>query len=89
MTPRPSQSPRWLAVEDGLASFGCADTAAGRRRFVARLDDRAQGLFLRESVEQSIAPDNPPRVIDAFVDGLDVRPLGLRPPPPDDRRPFG
>jgi transposase len=39
--------------------------------------DRAQGLFLPESVEQYIAPDNPARVIDAFVDGLDLRALGF------------
>ena len=32
---------RWLAAETALAAFGCADTAAGRRRFVERLDQRA------------------------------------------------
>jgi transposase len=39
--------------------------------------DRAQGLFLPESVEQYIAPDNPARFIDAFVDGLELRALGF------------
>jgi REP element-mobilizing transposase RayT len=37
----PKRRTAWLAAEDGLANFGCADTAAGRRRFVARLDARA------------------------------------------------
>ncbi len=37
----PGRRAKWLAVEDGLASFGCGDTAAGRRSFVARLDVRA------------------------------------------------
>ena len=37
----PSRRPAWLAAADGLASFGCPDTAAGRRRFVERLDARA------------------------------------------------
>lgn len=32
---------RWLDAETGLAAFGYADTAAGRRRFVERLDRRA------------------------------------------------
>jgi transposase len=44
--------------------------------YVHRLD-RAQALFLPDSVEQYIAPDNPTRVIDAFVDGLDLRALGF------------
>src|SRR4051812_6142677 len=39
--------------------------------------DRAQGLFLPESVEQYIAPNNPARFIDGFVAGLDLRALGL------------
>jgi len=34
----PSKRPGWLTVEDGLA--GCADTAAGRRRWLERLDRR-------------------------------------------------
>jgi REP element-mobilizing transposase RayT len=34
------QRPTWLAAEDGLAAFGCADTAKGRRRWVERLDRR-------------------------------------------------
>ena len=32
---------RWLAASDGLAAFGCEDSAAGRRQFVQRLDARA------------------------------------------------
>jgi putative transposase len=34
----PTQRAGWLAAESGLAAFGCADTAAGRRRYVERLD---------------------------------------------------
>ena len=32
--------PSWLAAKDGLAGFGYADTAKGRRRWVERLDRR-------------------------------------------------
>ncbi len=32
------QRPIWLAAAAGLAAFGCADTAAGRRRYVERLE---------------------------------------------------
>jgi putative transposase len=38
--PARSRAP-WLAARRGLEAFGCADTTAGRRRFVARLDRRA------------------------------------------------
>jgi putative transposase len=37
-----SQRAAWLAAAEGLAMAQCADTAAGRRRFVAHLDQRAQ-----------------------------------------------
>ncbi len=36
-----SQRAPWLAVTEGLAMAQCADTAAGRRRFVEHLDRRA------------------------------------------------
>jgi len=36
----PGKRPDWLAVKDGLAAFGRADTAKGRRHFVERLDRR-------------------------------------------------
>jgi REP element-mobilizing transposase RayT len=36
------QRASWLAAGDGLAMAQCADTAAGRRQFVAHLDKRAQ-----------------------------------------------
>lgn len=39
---RPGQRPDWLAAESGLAVFGYADTAAGRRNWVERLDRRAK-----------------------------------------------
>lgn len=39
--PRARRAP-WLAAEEGLAMAQCEDTAAGRRRFVAHLDERAR-----------------------------------------------
>lgn len=38
----PRRRPIWLAAEEGLAMAQCADTAAGRRRFVEHLDSRAR-----------------------------------------------
>jgi hypothetical protein len=38
----PQRRPPWLATKPALAAFGCADTAAGRRRWVERLDERAR-----------------------------------------------
>jgi len=38
----PRRRPPWLATDTALAAFGCADTAAVRRRWVQRLDLRAQ-----------------------------------------------
>ncbi len=40
--------PQWLASDRALAAFGCADTVAGRRRFVERLERRA----LEEAMER-------------------------------------
>ena len=37
----PSRRPEWLAAAEGLAVFGLADSAAGRRRMVERLERRA------------------------------------------------
>ena len=37
----PGRRPRWFEAGMGLAAFGCADTAVGRKRFVRRLDERA------------------------------------------------
>lgn len=39
---RPRQRVSWLAAESGLGAFDCSDTAAGRERWVGRLDRRAQ-----------------------------------------------
>jgi putative transposase len=39
---RASERANWLAVSDGLAMAQCADTASGRRCFVAHLDGRAK-----------------------------------------------
>jgi putative transposase len=38
----PRRRPPWLATQDALWAFGFEDTAAGRRRWVERLDDRAR-----------------------------------------------
>jgi putative transposase len=38
----PSKRAPWLAAEYGLKSFGLADTAAGRKSFVERLEQRAE-----------------------------------------------
>lgn len=38
----PGKRPEWSCVKEGLAAFGFHDTAAGRRKFVERLDVRAR-----------------------------------------------
>ena len=37
----PRKRPKWLAASDGLKAFQCADTAAGRRTWLERLERRA------------------------------------------------
>ena len=44
-----SKRASWLAAREGLAMAQCADTAAGRRRFVAHLDERAREEGSREA----------------------------------------
>ena len=39
--------------------------------------DRSQTLFLPESVDDYVGPENPVRFIDAFVDGLDLTLAGF------------
>lgn len=39
--------------------------------------DRQQTVLLPEALEDYVGPENPVRVIDAFVDGLDLRALGF------------
>jgi hypothetical protein len=46
----PRRRPIWLAAELGLAMAQCADTAAGRRRFVEHLDSRAHEEGVRAGV---------------------------------------
>ena len=46
----PRRRPIWLAAEAGLAMAQCADTAAGRRRFVEHLDSRAREDGVRAGV---------------------------------------
>lgn len=40
-------------------------------------DDRSQLLLLPESVDEYVGPDNPVRLIDAFVDSLDLEAAGF------------
>ena len=46
------------------------------KRFVEG-DDRKQVALLPECVDEYIEQDNPVRVVDAFVDGLDLSQLGF------------
>jgi transposase len=43
---------------------------------------REQGLLLPRAVEDYVSADNPVRVVDAFVEGLDLPALGFPAPPP-------
>ena len=47
----------WMAVPEGLAAFNCPDTAAGRRRYVDRLDSRAR-QDVRERCGIVLEPDD-------------------------------
>ena len=40
-------------------------------------EDRGQAALLPAAIEEYVAADAPVRVIDAFVDGLDVKGLGF------------
>ena len=46
-------------------------------RFV-QSEDRIQGVLLPEYLDDFVAEDNPVRVIDVFVDELDLGALGFR-----------
>ena len=46
------------------------------KRFVEG-DDRAQGVLLPEFLDDYVAEDNPVRVIDVFVNELDLRAVGF------------
>ena len=39
--------------------------------------DRAQAIFFPEQLDDCVDEDNPVRVVDAFVDALDLRALGF------------
>jgi len=45
-------------------------------RFIAEAD-RSQGTLLPESIDEYVSEDNPVRVIEAFVDALDLADLGF------------
>jgi putative transposase len=38
----PNRRPAWCATERGLSAFGCADSVAGRREMIKRLEQRAR-----------------------------------------------
>ncbi len=40
-------------------------------------EDRRQSLLLPESLDDYVAEDNPVRVVEAFIDGLDLETLGF------------
>ena len=46
------------------------------KRFVDGVD-RSQGLLLHDRLEDFVHDDNPVRVVDAFVDALDLSGLGF------------
>lgn len=46
------------------------------KRFVEAVD-RTQALLFPERVEDYIGEDNPVRVVDVFIDSLDLGPLGF------------
>lgn len=46
------------------------------KRFVEG-EDRAQGTLLPEHLDDYVAEDNPVRVVDAFIEHLDLRKLGF------------
>src|ERR1019366_5923899 len=48
----------------------------GMKRYVEG-ENRAQSTLFPESLEDYIAEDNPVRVVDVFVDELDLKQLGL------------
>ena len=52
------------------------------KRFVEG-DDRTQGVLLPEFLDDYVAEDNPVRVIDVFVDELDLHALGFVPVVPE------
>ena len=45
-------------------------------RFIAEAD-RSQGTLLPESIDEYVSEENPVRVIDAFVEALDLSSLGF------------
>ena len=46
------------------------------KRFVEG-DDRRQAILLPECLDEYVAPDNPVRLVEAFVDELDLTALGF------------
>ncbi len=59
------------------AILGRIDNGAGFFLSYIRGEDRGQAALLPAAIEDYVAWDAPVRVIDAFVDGLDVKGLGV------------
>src|SRR3974390_3478582 len=49
---------------------------AGMKRFIEG-EDRRQALLLPDCLEDYVSDDNPVRVIEAFIDELDLKALGF------------
>ncbi len=60
-----------------------------RKRQYREGSDRNQGQLLPASVEDYVSPDNPARVIDAFVDSLDIKKAGFTKSKPRKEGPKG
>lgn len=46
-------------------------------KYIKNAIDRGQKTFLPDNVEDMVSEKNPVRIIDAFVDGLDIKGQGF------------
>ena len=53
----PGRRPPWLAAGEALGAFACPDTAAGRRKWVERLDQRARQEMAESCGIPAAAPE--------------------------------
>jgi len=65
------------------------NNACQSKRIYRQGVDRGQGQLLPASVEDYVGPDNPARVIDAFVDSLDIEKAGFTKSKPRKEGPKG
>ena len=68
--------------------MGYQETSQRKRQY-RQGSDRNQGQLLPASVEDYVSPDNPARVIDAFVDSLDIIKAGFTKSKPRKEGPKG